>query len=201
MELLVKKIVSSMVQVILFTVIPFVWWLCTARKKQKFAEWLGIKKMAGGRKTFVSIIITSVAFLLCGAFTLLTLQGVETATSDFTGLGAVAIPAVLVYAVFNTALSEEILFRGFLLKRMQNKFGFTVANSIQAILFGLLHGVMFISIVDMVKAVLIIVFTTAIAWGMGYINEKKAEGSIFPSWTIHAISNIFSGLCAAFHIF
>lgn len=201
MELLVKKIVSSMVQVILFTVIPFIWWLCTARKKQKFAEWLGIKKMAGGRKTVVSIIITSVAFLLCGAFTLLTLQGVETATSDFAGLGAVAIPAILVYAVFNTALSEEILFRGFLLKRMQNKFGFTVANSIQAILFGLLHGAMFISIVDMVKAVLIIVFTTAIAWGMGYINEKKAEGSIFPSWTIHAISNIFSGLCAAFHIF
>lgn len=201
MELLITKIVSSMVQVILFTVIPFVWWLCTARKKQKFAEWLGIKKMAGGKKTAVSIIITSVAFLLCGAFTLFTLQGVETATSDFTGLGAAAIPAILVYAIFNTALSEEILFRGFLLKRLQNKFGFAVANTIQAILFGLLHGAMFISLVGMVKAVVIIAFTTAIAWAMGYINEKKAEGSILPSWTIHTVSNIFSGLCAAFNIF
>lgn len=201
MELLITKIVSSMVQVILFTVIPFVWWLCTARKKQKFAEWLGIKKMAGGKKAAVSIIITSVAFLLCGAFTLFTLQGVETATSDFTGLGAAAIPAILVYAIFNTALSEEILFRGFLLKRLQNKFGFAVANTVQAILFGLLHGAMFISLVGMVKAVVIIAFTTAIAWAMGYINEKKAEGAILPSWTIHAVSNIFSGLCAAFNIF
>lgn len=201
MELLVAKIVSSMVQVLLFTVIPFVWWLCTARKKQGFAQWLGLKKMAGGKKTVVSIIVMAVAFLLCGAFTLWTLQGIETATSDFTGLGAAAIPAILVYAIFNTALSEEILFRGFLLKRIQNKFGFTAANVIQAILFGLLHGAMFISIVGMVKAVIIIAFTTVIAGGMGYINEKKAEGSIIPSWTIHAISNIFSGLCAAFNVF
>lgn len=113
MELLMKKIVSSMVQVILFTVIPFVWWLITARKKQKFTEWIGLKKMAGGIKTVVAIVITSVAFLLCGAYTLYALQDIETAASEFTGLGAAAIPAILVYAAFNTALSEEILFRGF----------------------------------------------------------------------------------------
>jgi len=33
---------------------------------------------------------------------------------------------------------------------------------------------------------------------MGYINEKKADGSILPSWSIHAIANIFSGVCSAF---
>lgn len=123
------------------------------------------------------------------------------ATSDFKGLGVGAIPAILVYAVFNTSLPEEILFRGFLLKRISNKFGFVSANIIQSILFGLMHGVMFFKYVAVLKALLIIVFTMVIAWFMGYINEKKSNGSIIPGWIIHAVSNIFSGLCAAFSIF
>lgn len=109
----------------------------------------------------------------------------ETATSEFTGLGAAALPAIVVYAAFNTAFPEELLFRGFLLKRLSNKFGFHVANFIQAFLFGLLHGVMFFTLAGVVKAVLIIAFTGAIAWFMGYVNEKCANGSIIPSWIIH----------------
>jgi hypothetical protein len=36
---------------------------------------------------------------------------------------------------------------------------------------------------------------------MGYVNEKKAGGSILPGWGIHAVANIFSGICSAFIIF
>lgn len=201
MQLLMNKMVSAMAQVILFSLIPFVWWLITARKEQKFSQWMGLKKVTGDKKTAAAIVIVTVGFLLCGVYTLYTLKDVETATSEFTGLGAAAIPAILVYAIFNTALSEELFFRGFLLKRMQNKFGFAVACTVQAVLFGLLHGAMFISLVGIVKAVLIISLTAIFAGGMGYINEKKANGSILPSWLVHAISNIFSGLCAAFMIF
>ena len=86
------------------------------------------------------------------------------------------------------------------MKRMANKFGFNIANLTQALLFGLLHGVMFFSLVGVIKAILIIFFTGAIAWFMGYINEKKSNGSIIPSWIIHTISNLFSGICAAFSI-
>ena len=46
------------------------------------------------------------------------IKGIETATSEFTGLGIMAIPAIVVYAAFNTAFPEELLFRGFLLKRL-----------------------------------------------------------------------------------
>lgn len=201
MQLLMNKMVSAMAQVILFSLIPFVWWLITARKEQKFSQWMGLKKVTGDKKTAAAIVIVTVGFLLCGMYTLYTLKDVETATSEFTGLGAAAIPAILVYAIFNTALSEELFFRGFLLKRMQNKFGFAVACTVQAVLFGLLHGAMFISLVGIVKAVLIISLTAIFAGGMGYINEKKANGSILPSWLVHAISNVFSGLCAAFMIF
>jgi len=200
MILFFNKIVSSILQIILFAIIPFIWWLVTARKQQKFSEWIGLKKIEGGKRTLVAIIIVSVAFLLLGALTLYAIRDIETATSEFAELGIKAIPAIVIYAAFNTAFPEELLFRGFLLKRLENKFGFNIANLTQAILFGLLHGVMFFSLVGVIKAILIIVFTGAIAWFMGYINEKNSNGSIIPSWIIHTISNLFSGICAAFSI-
>ncbi len=200
MNLFISKVVSSIVQIILFAIIPFIWWLATARKQQKFAEWMGLKKIKGGKKTLAAIIIVSIAFLLVGVLTLYVIKGVETATSEFTGLGIMAIPAIVVYAAFNTAFPEELLFRGFLLKRLANKFGFNIANIIQALLFGVLHGAMFFLLVGVVKAVLIIIFTGVIAWFMGYTNEKYSNGSIIPSWIIHTVSNLFSGICAAFLI-
>ena len=200
MNLFINKIISSILQIILFSIIPFIWWLETARKKQKFAEWIGLKKIEGGKKTLTAIIIVSIAFLISGALTLYLIREIETATSEFTGLGVVAIPAIVVYATFNTAFPEELLFRGFLLKRLANKFGFNIANIIQALLFWLLHGIMFFMLVGIVETILIIAFTGVIAWFMGYINEKYSNGSMIPSWIIHTISNLFSGICAAFLI-
>ena len=78
-----------------------------------------------------------------------------------------------------TSLPEEIFFRGFLLKRLSNKFGFKIANVIQSIIFGLLHGIMFFSLVGIVKATIIILLTVIVAYAMGYINEKKANGSMY----------------------
>ena len=201
MELFISKIISSVVEIVLFSVIPFIWWLLTARKKQKFAEWIGIRKPAGGKKTISAVLIISAAFLLVGGYSLYIVKDIETATSDFSGLGIAALPAILVYAVFNTSFPEEILFRGFLLKRLANKFGFAFANTVQALIFGAIHAVMFFSLTGILKAALILVLTGTIAWFMGYVNEKKADGSIIPSWIIHAFANIFSGLCAAFMIF
>lgn len=200
MNLFINKTVSSILQIILFAIIPFIWWFATARKQQKFSQWIGLKKVDGGKKTIVAIIVLSVAFLISGALTLYALRDIDTATSGFEGLGVSAIPAIVVYATFNTAFPEELLFRGFLLKRLANKFGFNIANLTQALLFGLLHGVMFFSLVGVIKAILIIVFTSVIAWFMGYVNEKRSNGSIVPSWIIHTISNLFSGICAAFLI-
>lgn len=200
MNLFANKIVSSILQIILFSVVPFIWWFATTRKNQKFTDWIGLKKIRGGRKTIIAIIIVSIAFLFSGALTLYSIKGLETATSEFSGLGTSAIPSIIIYAAFNTALPEELLFRGFLLKRLANKFGFNIANFTQALLFGLLHGVMFFSLVSVAKVLLIVTLTGTIAWFMGYINEKYSDGSIIPSWIIHTVSNLFSGICAAFSI-
>ena len=203
MELFISKLISSVVQIILFSLIPLIWWLVTARKKVNFFHWIGLKKIEDGKKnkTILWIIGIVLAFIALAVFMLYSLKEVEMATSDFAGMGVSALPAILVYAVLNTALSEEILFRGFLLKRISNKFGFMAGNTIQGVLFGLLHGVMFFSSVGAIKAVIIIAFTGIIGMFMGYTNEKKAGGSLIPSWCIHAMANIFSGACAAFSLF
>lgn len=200
MELFVEKIVSSILQIILFAMVPFIWWFVTARKHQKFSQWIGLKKIDGGKKALAAIAVLLVAFLLPGIVTFYMVKDIETAASEFMGLGGSAIPAIVIYAAFNTAFPEEILFRGFLLKRMANKFGFHMANFTQALIFGLLHGIMLFSMAGAVKAVFIIFFTSATAWFMGYVNEKKANGSIIPSWIVHTISNLFSGICVAFSI-
>ena len=191
--LLVNKIVSSIMEMAIICFIPFIWWIITSKKEVKFFNWIGLRKIENNslKKSIVGII----AFL-----TLMLVKDIETATSEFTGLGVKGIFAALVYAIFNTSLPEEIFFRGFILKRLQSKFGYNIANIIQSILFGLLHGVMFFSNVGVIKALIVILFTGTVAYVMGYINEKKAGGSILPSWIIHATSNIFASFIALFSI-
>lgn len=203
MNLFIQTLINSVIQIILFTLVPFVWWLITARKKMSFFEWIGLRRIddAKGNKTFLWIAGAMVSFLALSVFMLMSVRGVETATSEFSGLGLAAIPSIAVYALLKTALPEEIIFRGFLLKRIAGKFGFAAGNLIQSILFGLMHGVLFFGTTGIVKAVLITLFTGSIGWLMGYINEKKAGGSIIPSWTIHAAANVFSGICSAYLLF
>ena len=197
-----KKLTNSIIQIIIFSLIPFLWWLITSRKKMNFFEWIGLKKVNNIKenKLFAWIFSVLVLFLIISVFILYSLKNVNVASSEFTGLGIKSLPSILIYAIFNTSLPEEILFRGFLLKRIGNKFGFIVSNGIQSLLFGCIHGIMFFSAIGILKSMLIILFTGIIGWIMGYINEKKANGSILPSWFIHVVANIFSGIFYAFQL-
>ena len=203
MNLFIQTFINSIVEILLFSLIPLIWWLITARKETGFFKWIGLKRPKDTKenKTFIWILAIIICFCVLSAFMLILVKGTQTATSQFEGLRFSALPAILVYAIFNTALPEEILFRGFLLKRFSSKFGFTAGNIIQSMLFGLMHGIMFFSVSGMIKVILIILFTGSIGWFMGFVNEKKADGSIIPSWMIHAAANIFSAICSAFLLF
>lgn len=193
MDLLMKKLTNSIIQIIIFSIIPFLWWLITSRKKMNFFEWIGLKKVNNIKenKLFAWIFSVLVLFLIISVFILYSLKNVNVASSEFTGLGIKSLPSILIYAIFNTSLPEEILFRGFLLKRIGNKFRFIVSNGIQSLLFGCIHGIMFFSAIGILKSMLIILFTGIIGWIMGYINEKKANGSILPSWFIMQLPIFF----------
>lgn len=201
MNLFFEKLLSSTLQIILFSIIPLIWWFVTSRKKESFFKWIGLKKITGGKKTWTAIILVAISFILIGLLTLYAIRNIKTATSDFSGLGVRAIPSIIVYAAFNTALPEELFFRGFLLKRLIKILGFKRANIIQSLIFALLHGLMFHSYVGTITLILIALFTGIVALLMGKINELYSDGSILPSWIIHTLSNLFSGMCSAFLIF
>lgn len=200
MDLLIKKLTNSIIQIIVFSLIPFLWWLVTSRKKMSFFEWIGLKKVKNLKenKLFAWILMVIVLVSIFSVFIFYILKNVNVAYSEYTGLGIKALPSILVYAFFNTSFPEEILFRGFLLKRIGNKFGFTIGNLIQALLFGCIHGILFFSAVGILKSIVITLFTGIIGWIIGYINEKKAGGSILIGWGMHAFFNTVSGICYTF---
>ena len=193
----VQMLVSALLQVALFTVVPFVWWLLVEKRKTPFFLWLGLKKPDIQRsQTFFLLFLATLLFFAVLSQVLIPwlLPPDVQAVSQFSGMGLAALLPALIHSFIQTGLSEEILFRGFIGKRCIEKWGFAIGNTIQAALFGLLHGAMFFAAAGLVKALLIVALTGAIGWMMGYINEKEAGGSILPSVIMHGLSNLISSL-------
>lgn len=103
--MLLNEIVSSIIQILLFSIVPFVWWLITARKKESFYVWIGLKKASA--ISWKSLLVVTSLFIMVSVFTLYLTKDVETATSEFEGLGISALLPAFVYAVFHTSLPEE----------------------------------------------------------------------------------------------
>lgn len=116
------------------------------------------------KKLLIIIIGLIVLSWITDEWSLRLMDNVETATSAFDGGGVGAVPAILVYGIFHTALPEELLFRGFLLKRIKSKFSFTVGSTVQAVLFGLLHGAEFMGETEIVMVFALIIFTFIFAF-------------------------------------
>lgn len=198
---LIQQMTNALIQIVLFMLLPFIWWFVTARRKSSFLDWIGFKplKDTGNHKMWLWIFLGLLSFTIFSYLVLYTIvKDLKTATSSFSGLGFQALPAVLIYSLFQTSLPEELLFRGFLLKRFSFRLPFGVANTIQAALFGLLHGLMFITEVSWLQTLLIILCTGVIAAYLGFVNEKKSGGSILASWIMHALANVITGKLSAF---
>ena len=147
MNLFISELSGAVFQVLLFALIPFVWRLISAKKKTNFFEWIGLKKIRHEGKWLHTILITVVVVSVYGILTTVLMKmysgGITAAGSNFAGMGITAIPAAMVYGYVRTGLSEELFFRGFLLKRVSSKCGFVVGNTVQALLFGAMHGIPF----------------------------------------------------------
>ena len=202
MTLFMSKLMNGILELLIVSFIPFITWLIWSRKKTGFFDWIGLKKVENQQKgrLVLTILGISLLFLLFSIVVFSWFDSSKTATADFSGNGIGALPAILAYAILGTALPEEIFFRGFLLKRVQGKLGFLGANLVQSLLFGLIHALMFIQIIGYLKAFVILVFISLIAYIFGAINEKKANGSILPSVFTHALANTIVGLLFAFSL-
>lgn len=194
MDIFLNEFIEALSQLLLFSIIPVLVWLIVGRKKENLFEYLGLKKvkcLSSGLKTLLLTLLVCACYVGCSSLAINFFAGdITEAGNQFAGMGKKAIPAAIAYAFIRTALSEEIVFRGFILKRVASKWGFVLGNIVQALLFGLLHGVPFGLMSGKVfVAVIMTILPGAMGWYMGWMNEKRYGGSIFPSWLVHGIMN------------
>ena len=97
-------------------------------------------------------------------------------------------------------MAEELFFRGFLAKRLCASLGFFRGNAIQAVIFALLHLLLFINYLPVLSLVAITVLTGINGWIMGWLNEQAAGGSVIPSWMLHSLANLLVALGMAFNV-
>ena len=56
-----NELIGAVMQLLIFTLIPFIWWLITARKKENFFSWIGFKRISHEKNIFITILITALA--------------------------------------------------------------------------------------------------------------------------------------------
>jgi len=197
--------------------IPFIWWLVTARENENFLFWVGLKKVRGSWK------LINICIAIFFGLTVITQlyiapnlmpKGVTT-QSQYAGSGYSAIIPVFFFSMIQTGLGEEILFRGFLGKRLCARLGFSVGNLLQAALFGILHGVLFFGVISIIRsqtdlemslinsiivAIVISLFSGLGGWILGYLTEKASGGSIIPAWLVHGGGNFLLAMAYAVNL-
>lgn len=181
--ILLNQINSAILQLLLFLSVPFMWYVVTHKKINGFFVWLGIKVAPKPPlKVMLCILIGFLVVVFLPYMWLyqsenLNYQGFTVDAFRQSGWSIQTLCVILIWAILQTSLSEEILFRGFLCKRCCNKFGEKIGNTVQAIIFGMVHTA---ALPDKnIFAILIVVLLTGgIGYVLGWLSLKKVQGSI-----------------------
>ena len=210
MELVVSSITTAIVNLIVFSVLPFLWWLLRHRKETGFFQWLGFYRPRLKSKWWVLVIFAVLYYFFYNFdFTQLidpaTLEYVENSdavsANAFAGIGAAATLPALIENFIANGVAEEILYRGFLCKRLCGKLGTVAGIVLQAVLFGLMHNILYILVgldVGLWYHILTFIFTGMGALLLGWLNEKIYNGSIIPSIVLHGAGNFIATMLVAF---
>ncbi len=209
MNQLVNEFFSTTIQVALFTLIPFIFFLLRKDKSITFLKYIGLFRPT--TKSISYVILISLFFLLGGLGMIFLDESIKqavlappsvTGILHQMGLNGTSIIVLLLVAIFKTALAEEILFRGFIAKQLTNKLGFKTANLIQATIFGIIHLLLFWTLIKttLIFHLFTFFFSFVAGWTIGYIKENYANGSIIPGWIAHALGNTLSYTIIAFVI-
>lgn len=212
LSLTLNGIMNGLLQLILFSIIPFIWWKYGNKKgkyDEKFLTWIGLKKpkFIKNKKTYLYLILIIISWYICYTFDIGSLVNISekdgsdaVASSVFKGMGFSAVIPVLIQSMFQQGFTEELLFRGFITKRLINKFGFECGNLIQASLFGMMHVVLFLLAgikIGLLELFLIFVITGIPGLLLGCLNERIFNGSIVPSILVHGFGNFYSAMLVA----
>lgn len=138
--ILINQLISAILQVVILIAIPFIFYLAKEKRVKGFFNWIGFKTTENNVFKYMAIIFMS--FLVIIILPYLYLYNTNSLTyTGFTvdaykqyGWSMQTILVILIWAVVQTSLSEEIFFRGFLGNRLFEKLG-NGGNVIQAIIF------------------------------------------------------------------
>lgn len=195
--ILANQLLSAVLQLLILTAVPFLWYMARRRKAAGFLQWLGLRpavRTPGKEMAAIFAGLTAVTLLpywylyRTGS---LTYSGFTVDVYRESGWSVQTILTVLIWAMVQTSLSEEVFFRGFLCKRLCAVWGWKVGCAVQAAIFGAIHlpsvwgrGVL--------PALVVFLLTGGIAFALGWLSQRRAEGSILYGWCIHAAVNIIS---------
>lgn len=194
-----STIISTFVQLFIFLLIPLTFYLIKNRTLKGFTKDLGLKKIK--MKGHIPMILL---FLLLVVATSIFMESyitsniiendnvslVNESAKDY-GFTVEGVIVVILLAVVKTGLSEEILFRGFIAKKLIKLLGFNIGNILQGLIFTLIH-LPILLVLGTFNGLVVLLSIFLTGWIFGFINEKKFDGSILPSIVIHAMSNIIS---------
>lgn len=204
--LIANAFISAGVQVLIFTAIPFLFYLIAHRRLKGFFDYIGLHRPK--RRTMLYATVLSAAFLL--PTLLISFFSPEfraAATGSNTvigqlrsyGFSGTTIVLVGIKALVQTSFSEEILFRGFVAKRLIKGLGFGWGNLLQALIFGAVHLLLFAGqTFSFGLAVGFVLLTGLGGWISAFLNERVGNGSILPGWWMHGVANAIADSLLAF---
>lgn len=210
MQLVISSITTTIVNLIVFSLLPIIWWFFRHRKEEGFFRWIGFFKPQLKSKWWVLLIFAILYYFFYNFdFTQFvspeTLEYIENSASVsanvFAGIGVAAILPAFIENFIANGVAEEILYRGFLCKRLISKIGLVKGIILQAVLFGLMHNILYILAgldVGLWYHILTFIFTGMGALLLGWLNEKIFNGSIIPGILLHGAGNFIASLLIAF---
>ena len=210
MQLVMSSITTTIVNLIVFSLLPIIWWFFRHRKEEGFFRWIGFFKPQLKSKWWVLLIFAILYYFFYNFdFTQFvspeTLEYIENSASVsanvFAGIGVAAILPAFIENFIANGVAEEILYRGFLCKRLISKIGLVKGIILQAVLFGLMHNILYILAglnVGLWYHILTFIFTGMGALLLGWLNERIFNGSIIPGILLHGAGNFIASLLVAF---
>jgi membrane protease YdiL (CAAX protease family) len=195
------ELLPFFVQLGLFLSLPFLWHVATIRTWRGFWHWIGI------RRPHRQGVLLALGFLLLFASVTVLLElrleplrqllrTPHSTTGRLRALGPSPSTwrALVLAAVFQTALTEELLFRGFIAKRLILRLGLHRGNLLQAAFFMGVHLPAIFAVTPELRTPALIAFIVlapfSVALVAAWLNERHAGGSIVPGWILHGAGNL-----------
>lgn len=207
MNVVISELVSAVLQVIVFTAIPFAAYLLKYKKTSGFANYIGLVKTTN-RAIYLSL-AGSILFLSATLALVMINKDIGKALMNppsitgklrHMGFNMATIVILLIIAWIKTSLAEEILFRGFIAKRLIKRLGYKTGNLLQSLIFAAVHLLLFWVLTKASPVFLVFIFLLSglAAYYIGYIKEKAGNSSIIPGWLAHGLGNTLSYFIIAF---